>query len=291
MSERVSAWGFAGVGHGELTLNQEAQSRMETDLPRTIDALGVKGIERLKRVPDWRRVVPVRHAVRARQARRLTQDCSHAAFSTRSVCKTASSFAMAVQLRPASSMSIVAARGTRLYCARLTTASVVAGSTRRWVTSLGRAKPAHSRRGSYRPDRWNSATAADKAPSGTVLAQNTGPADQVEPNGPDIRPPVSAARSHARADQDRLACLARPDAARAHLRQFPALIVDTDYARSAVLERRSCAPVVKRFIEDVADLSLLAAAQSLPSAKRRAEANRILRFRSARARADCRRWL
>ena len=85
MSERVSAWGFAGGGHDELTLNQDAQSRMETDLSMTIGALGVKGIERLKRVPYWRRVVPVRHAVRARQARRLTRYCSHGAFSTRSV--------------------------------------------------------------------------------------------------------------------------------------------------------------------------------------------------------------
>ena len=43
MSERVSAWGLAGLGSGELTLNQEGQAPIDTDLSMTMGAVGVKG--------------------------------------------------------------------------------------------------------------------------------------------------------------------------------------------------------------------------------------------------------
>ena len=43
MSERVSAWGLAGLGTGELTLNQEGQAPIDTDLSMTMGAVGVKG--------------------------------------------------------------------------------------------------------------------------------------------------------------------------------------------------------------------------------------------------------
>ena len=43
MSERVSAWGLAGFGTGKLTLNQEGQGPINTDLSMTMGALGVKG--------------------------------------------------------------------------------------------------------------------------------------------------------------------------------------------------------------------------------------------------------
>ena len=43
MSERVSAWGLAGVGQGELTLQQEGETRIDTDLAMRMGALGVKG--------------------------------------------------------------------------------------------------------------------------------------------------------------------------------------------------------------------------------------------------------
>ena len=69
----------------------------------------------------------------------------------------------------------------------------------------------------------------------------------------------------------------RPEAD-AHLAEFLALFAETDYARPVVLERRSCAPVVERFIDDVADSPLRAAAQSLLLAMRRADADRILRL-------------
>ena len=69
----------------------------------------------------------------------------------------------------------------------------------------------------------------------------------------------------------------RPDAD-AHLAELLALFVETDYARSAILERRSCAPVVERYIADVGDSPLRAAAQSLLSAMRRADADRILKL-------------
>lgn len=67
-------------------------------------------------------------------------------------------------------------------------------------------------------------------------------------------------------------------AADGHLAGFLALFVETDYARSAVLARRSCAPALKRFIDDAADSPLRTAAQSLHSAMRRAEADRILKL-------------
>ena len=43
MSERVSAWGLAGVGQGELTLHQEGETRIDTDLAMRMGAVGVKG--------------------------------------------------------------------------------------------------------------------------------------------------------------------------------------------------------------------------------------------------------
>ena len=43
MSERVSAWGLAGVGQGELTLQQEGETRIDTDLAMRMGAVGVKG--------------------------------------------------------------------------------------------------------------------------------------------------------------------------------------------------------------------------------------------------------
>ena len=60
--------------------------------------------------------------------------------------------------------------------------------------------------------------------------------------------------------------------------EFLALFVETDYARPAVLERRSCASVVERFINGVADSPVRAAAQSLLSKMRQADADRILRL-------------
>ena len=43
MSERVSMWGLAGVGSGELTLHQEGRTRIDTDLAMRMGAVGVKG--------------------------------------------------------------------------------------------------------------------------------------------------------------------------------------------------------------------------------------------------------
>ena len=43
MSERVSAWGLAGLGTGELTLNQEGQAPIKTDLGMRMGAVGVNG--------------------------------------------------------------------------------------------------------------------------------------------------------------------------------------------------------------------------------------------------------
>lgn len=71
-------------------------------------------------------------------------------------------------------------------------------------------------------------------------------------------------------------CAGCPAAADGHLAEFLALSVETDYVRSLVLERRSCASVVERFIEGVADSPLRVAAQSLLSAMRRANADQIL---------------
>ena len=42
MSERVSVWGLAGIGSGELTLRQEGQTRIDTDLAMRMGAVGVK---------------------------------------------------------------------------------------------------------------------------------------------------------------------------------------------------------------------------------------------------------
>ena len=43
MSERVSAWGVAGVGRGELTLRRDGGTRIDTDLAMRMGAVGVKG--------------------------------------------------------------------------------------------------------------------------------------------------------------------------------------------------------------------------------------------------------
>ena len=43
ISERVSAWGLAGLGSGEFTLNQEGQAPIKTDLGMRMGAVGVKG--------------------------------------------------------------------------------------------------------------------------------------------------------------------------------------------------------------------------------------------------------
>ena len=71
----------------------------------------------------------------------------------------------------------------------------------------------------------------------------------------------------------------RPDAD-AHFAGFLALFAETDYARSAVLERRSFAPALERFIDGVAGSPLRGAAQSLLSAMRRADADRIFMLRT-----------
>ena len=42
MSERVSMWGLAGIGSGELTLRQEGRTRIDTDLAMRMGAVGVK---------------------------------------------------------------------------------------------------------------------------------------------------------------------------------------------------------------------------------------------------------
>ena len=43
MGGRVSAWGLAGIGHGGLTLHQDGQASLKTDLSMTMGAVGVKG--------------------------------------------------------------------------------------------------------------------------------------------------------------------------------------------------------------------------------------------------------
>ena len=65
-------------------------------------------------------------------------------------------------------------------------------------------------------------------------------------------------------------------AADAHLAEFLALFVETDYARAVVLERRSCAPVVERCLDGTEDSPLRAPAQSLLSAMRRADSDGTL---------------
>ena len=42
MSERTSVWGLAGMGRGELTLRQEGQPRIDTDLAMRMAAVGVE---------------------------------------------------------------------------------------------------------------------------------------------------------------------------------------------------------------------------------------------------------
>ena len=66
--------------------------------------------------------------------------------------------------------------------------------------------------------------------------------------------------------------------AHVHLAQFLALLVETDYARPAILVRRSLAPALERFLADAADPPLRTAAQSLLSAMRGADADRILKL-------------
>lgn len=61
-----------------------------------------------------------------------------------------------------------------------------------------------------------------------------------------------------------------------HLAEFLALFAETDYARFAVLERGSFAPVVERFLDGAEDPPLRALAESLRSAMRRADTHRTL---------------
>ena len=74
-----------------------------------------------------------------------------------------------------------------------------------------------------------------------------------------------------------------PLTASGHLAEFLALFARTDYARPAVLARRSCVPVAKRFIDEAGDSPLQAPAQALLCAMRRADAERT-RELSARER-------
>lgn len=67
-----------------------------------------------------------------------------------------------------------------------------------------------------------------------------------------------------------------PAVADEHVVQLLALFVETDYARFAVLERRFCAPAVERFLDAAEDPPLRAAAESLLSTMRRADADRTL---------------
>ena len=62
----------------------------------------------------------------------------------------------------------------------------------------------------------------------------------------------------------------------AHLVEFLALFAESDYARSAVLERRSWAPALVRFVDSAGDSPLRTPAESLLSAMRRADADRTL---------------
>ena len=65
-------------------------------------------------------------------------------------------------------------------------------------------------------------------------------------------------------------------AADAHLAEFLALLAETDYARSAVVERRSCASAVQRFLGSGANAPLRPLAESLLSAMHRADADPTL---------------
>ena len=65
-------------------------------------------------------------------------------------------------------------------------------------------------------------------------------------------------------------------AADAHLAEYLALFAKTDYARPAVVERRSCAPALARFLGGASDSPLRACAESLLRAMRRADADRTL---------------
>ena len=67
-----------------------------------------------------------------------------------------------------------------------------------------------------------------------------------------------------------------PAAADKHMLQFLVMFSETDYARVAVLERRSCAPAVERFLDGAECSPLRAPAESLLAAMRRADADRTL---------------
>ena len=65
-------------------------------------------------------------------------------------------------------------------------------------------------------------------------------------------------------------------AADAHLAEYLALFAETDYARPAVVERRSCASAVERFLDAGGNAPLRPLAESLLSAMRRADADPAL---------------
>ena len=71
-----------------------------------------------------------------------------------------------------------------------------------------------------------------------------------------------------------------PAAADAQLVEFLDLFAETDYARSMVLERRACTPVVERFLDARGNASLRTSARSLLSAMRCADADRNLELTS-----------
>ena len=63
---------------------------------------------------------------------------------------------------------------------------------------------------------------------------------------------------------------------RRHLEDFLALFAETDYAWSAVCERRICLPAVERFLDDAVDSPLREPAQALLAAMRDADADPVL---------------
>ena len=64
-------------------------------------------------------------------------------------------------------------------------------------------------------------------------------------------------------------------AAGAHLAEFLELFAETDYAGSAVLERRACAPALDRFLEETGESRLRAPARALRAALRAADADAL----------------
>ena len=52
VSERVTVWGLAGAGSGELTLHQKGRARIDTDLAMRMGAVGVKSTVRDSSTPS-----------------------------------------------------------------------------------------------------------------------------------------------------------------------------------------------------------------------------------------------